>query len=183
MSGTIAALRKGDETVFNGLFFEYHTKVYYFVLSRTNSAFLAEEVTQLTFIKLWQYRESLDETVAVSRQIFRIAKTTLIDQLRVQDNRSKLLAVARETGPGIENSAEGQLLEKQLRQQVMDIVRTMPPLRRKVFELSRFEGLSYKEIGEMLSLSVKAVEKQISRAIKQVRHTLSCLLAFFLLLF
>jgi len=168
---TIAALKKGDQTAFNGLFIEYHRKVFYFVLAKTNSPYLAEEVTQLTFTKLWQYRHSLDEQMTISRQIFRIAKTTLIDLLRSQSNRERLLYAVCNTAHTTIDSHD-MLTEKQLREQVAVIMQQMPSVRRKVFELSRFEGRTYQEISILLSLSMKAVEKQISRAIKQLRHAL-----------
>lgn len=87
---TIAALKESDEIVFGEIFQEYHQKVYYYILSKTNSAYIAEETTQLTFIKLWNYRCSLDVSLPISSQIFRIAKTTCIDLLRKESNRLKL---------------------------------------------------------------------------------------------
>ena len=45
---TIAALKESDEIVFGEIFQEYHQKVYYYILSKTNSAYIAEELTQLT---------------------------------------------------------------------------------------------------------------------------------------
>jgi RNA polymerase sigma factor (sigma-70 family) len=58
----------------------------------------------------------------------------------------------------------------------------MPAMRRKIFELSRFGGMSYKEIAVELSLSVKTVEHHISRALKQLQHIISILAPLFLFL-
>lgn len=169
MSSTIAKLKKDDETAYNVLFVEYHKKIFYFVLAKANSPYLAEEVTQLTFIRLWQYRHSLDEQVAVSCQIFRIAKTTLIDLIRIKNNRERLLsAISNKEYTTIDSY--DLLTEKQLREQLASVMQQMPSVRRRVFELSRFEGFTYQEISTTLSLSVKSVEKQISRALKQLRH-------------
>lgn len=50
---TVAAIKNGNENTFQEVFYSYHHKLYAFVLSKTQSTFIAEEVTQLAFIKLW----------------------------------------------------------------------------------------------------------------------------------
>ena len=51
--------------VFNEVYYSWHKRVYYFILKKTKSSFIAEEVAQLTFIKFWNYRESLSEDLDV----------------------------------------------------------------------------------------------------------------------
>jgi RNA polymerase sigma-70 factor (ECF subfamily) len=171
---TIAALKQEDEIVFRALFHEYHEKVYHFILSRSHSAYIAEETTQLTFIKLWNYRHSLDESVPLAAQIFRIAKTVFIDLLRKELHQSKLTALRREQATP--EWSDTSLQAKQLQQQLALAINSMPPVRKKVFQLSRHHGLSHKEISQALSLSVKTVETHIALALKQLKHL------FFLLL-
>lgn len=79
---TIAALKQGNLLVFNEVYYSSHKRIYYFILQKTKSSFIAEEVAQLTFIKFWNYRESLADDLDVQLQLFRIARTTLIDFLR-----------------------------------------------------------------------------------------------------
>ena len=88
---TIAAIKEGDAFIFSELFNDYHQKVYFYILSKSHSQYIAEETTQLTFIKLWKYRASLDESLPISQQVFRIAKTTFIDLLRKEAVQAKLL--------------------------------------------------------------------------------------------
>lgn len=171
----IAALKEGDEVVFSDLFKEYHEKVYFYILAKTHSGYLAEETTQLTFIKLWNYRNNLDESLSLSIQIFRIAKTTCIDLLRKEACRSKL-SIAAKNFQVVFNNVSESIEEKELQKKLTDIVKQMPPMRKKVFELSRFDSRSHKEISQILSISVKTVENHITLAIKQLRHFLTILL-------
>ncbi len=176
---TIDALKAGDEVVFGELFRDYHFRVYSYILSKTNSAYLAEEATQLTFIKLWEHRDGLQVGLPVSGQLFRIAKTTCIDLLRKESVRSRHLA----------NQSQGKtvgdvldvLYEKELQNKLNGIVKQMPPVRRLIFNLSRFEAKSHKEIAYMLSLSVRTVESHIHLALKQLTHLLFPLLALLFL--
>jgi RNA polymerase sigma-70 factor (ECF subfamily) len=177
---TIAALKQEDEIVFRALFHEYHEKVYLFILSRSHSTYLAEETTQLTFIKLWNYRHSLDESVPLAAQIFRIAKTVFIDLLRKELHQSKHTAAQREQAP---EWSDTPLQVKQLRQQLALAINSMPPMRKKVFQLSRHHGLSHKEISQALSLSIKTVETHIALALKQLKHLFFLLLVAIALFF
>lgn len=172
---TISALKEGDSSVFSDLFHEYHRKVYFYVLAKTHSSYIAEEATQITFIKLWNYRQQLDESEPVSRLIFHIAKATFIDLLRKEAVKDRFLQQEQpaETDGGntIDNIQSKELLLR-IRQAVQD----MPPMRRKVFELSRYEFKSYKEIADQLSLSVRTVENHISLALNHLRNLLLLLL-------
>lgn len=170
----IAALKQADETAFRVLFDEYHERVYFFVFSRSHSAYIAEETTQLTFIKLWQYRLSLDETVPLGAQLFRIAKTVWIDLLRKELNQLRL--ASEQHGGATTCLPEDILGEKELQQHLQLAINNMPPVRKKIFQLSRHQGMSHKEISQTLSVSVKTVETHIHLALKQLKHLFLLLL-------
>lgn len=171
MSSAIAALKAGDEIVFKEIFDEYHHKIYFYILSKTHSTYLAEETTQLTFIKLWQYKNSLDETISISCQIFRIAKTTCFDLLRKEATKANAWQHAEKKEMGTNNISK-TLDSKELQQKLNTLVNRMPPARKKVFELSRYNGFSHKEIAQMLSLSTKTVENHIALALKYLKQFL-----------
>src|SRR5580692_4944427 len=144
---TIAALREGDTFAFQQVFAQYHEKLYFYTLGKTKSSYLAEETVQLTFIKLWRCRSSLNPEISLSIQLFRIAKTTLIDLLRSNEYNNRIFVVmslARKNPFG--NNVDEQIDESELKKKVLKGVEQMPAMRRKIFELSRFDGLSYKEI-------------------------------------
>jgi RNA polymerase sigma-70 factor (family 1) len=168
---TVAAIKQGDEFIFQQVFHEYHQKLYFYVLHKTNSRYLAEEATQLAFIKLWKFRGHLDDGVELSPQLFRIAKTTLIDLLRKQVLDNKLLGKlsVKKVVPATPEAVE-KVDEKELNEKILLAIREMPQARRRVFEMSRLQGKSYKEIAAELAVSVKTVENHISLAIKQLRH-------------
>jgi RNA polymerase sigma-70 factor (ECF subfamily) len=170
----IAALKEGDEIVFREIFKDFHEKIFFYILSKSHSTYIAEEVTQITFIKLWQSRASLDESLPLLAQVFRIAKTTFIDILRKENNRRLLhderamYLQSHHITPG--QHISGGLEEKEMLKQVTQAIGKMPPMRRKIFELSREQGMSYKEIALYLSLSVSTVKNHIVLAIRDLRR-------------
>lgn len=167
------------------VFDQYHQKLYSFILYKTQSAYLAEEVMQLAFIKLWESRHTLNEEFTISTQLFRIATTVLIDLLRKQQT-GKIPAQTLPI-PNIEMVAEQnattRIDEKELQQKIMDAVNELPPVRRQVFEMSREKGMSYQEIADTLAISVKTVEAHIYKALKQIKKYLTILWLVLLKLF
>lgn len=163
----ILAIKNGDSSAFEKVFNDYFSEVYHYALNKTQSGFIAEEVAQLTFIKLWKNRESLKENVKLNYVIFRIATTTLIDEVRKQNNFRSLV---NELGINETHGIKAGKAEDFENKDVVDkILYKMPRMRQKVYRLSRIDGLTYEEIAIALDISIKTVEKHISQAIKQVK--------------
>lgn len=175
----IAALIQGDQVVFEEVYRQYHERVYFYVLKKTRSAYLAEETTQLCFIKLWQYRASLDTRQELFSQIFRITRTTMIDLLRIQYRREHLLF--GRPGEQPQNTTLEQVESRETHLTLLAAVQEMPPVRRQVFILSRFQGLTYQQIADQLSISAKTVEGHITQALKDLRKQLPLLIVLGLL--
>jgi RNA polymerase sigma-70 factor (family 1) len=170
---TVRAIKEGDEFVFQQVFNQYHGKLYFFVFNKIKSDYLAEEIVQDTFIKLWKYRETLHESFSISTQLYRIASTTLIDAIRKKNTAASVIKEVQhlETQPG-QNKTQEMMDAKEMLLKIRGLVQKMPPVQRRVFELSREEGLSYKEIAEKLSISVKTVEIHISKSLKFLKSRL-----------
>ena len=82
--------------------------------------------------------------------------------------------------PGEGPSAEAHYLHLELEQNVKDAIDTLPPKCRAVFQLSRFEELTYNEIADQMGISVKTVENQMGKALKILRERLRGYLNLFL---
>ena len=177
---SITAIKNGDRSVFQLVFNQYHEKLYFFIFSKTRSAFLAEEAVQITFIKLWNYRESLNEAFTISTQIYRIASTTLIDLLRQQNNSEVFIKELEQQNTG---SSSNNIIERldtgEIHTVLTQTLENMPPVRKKVFEMSRLDGLSHNEIAAILLISKKTVEGHITKALKQLKESLPMGLLFF----
>lgn len=168
---TIAALKNGDTLVLEHIFNQHHAKLYLYIVSKTKSHYLAEETVQLSFIKLWNHRKSLNETISVEVQLFRIAKTTFIDLVRNQASQDRLLKkVSAASATVFDNETIEKLDAKDSSLRFYKAIKQLPVVRQKVFTMSRIQGMSYKDIAAELSISIKTVENHISQALKQLRH-------------
>lgn len=167
-------LKADDENALKKVFDKYYNALYHYVLDKTGSPDISKDVVQLTFIKLWKYRHSLNIDIELSSQLFRIARTTLIDEVR-RMNALRKTESKKYSGLICENTNESIVYNDTFRR--LDIlIAQMPPVRQKVFRLSRINNYSNKEIAEMLSISPKTVENHISLALKFLK-------VFFLLFF
>ncbi|MES1222123.1 MAG: RNA polymerase sigma-70 factor [Bacteroidota bacterium] len=171
---SIKELKNGDEIYFKQVFDLYHQKLYFFILYKAKSEYIAEEVVQMAFTKLWQCRQSLREEYTISTQLFRIATTILIDFLRKYNNKDAI--TARLDGVDIEkgvDSTNEKMRGAELQKRILEAVNDLPPVRKQVFEMSREQGMSYREIAATLSVSSKTVETHIYKALKQIKKHIS----------
>lgn len=167
----IGAIQQGDEYAFEQAFIQRREKVYFYFLKKTGAEEDAKDLLQTTFLKLWQYRQSLSEDYSLDQHLFHIAKTVFIDYIRKQNKQPQLKTVdVPETGDQhLHPIYPAHSAEFETQAQLLKILHTMPELRRKVFVLHRLEGYSYKEVAELLCISVKSVDNHISKAVRQLK--------------
>jgi len=171
---SIKELKAGDEFYFKQVFDQYHQKLYFFIFYKTKSEYIAEEVAQMAFTKLWQCRQTLQEEYTISTQLFRIATTVLIDFLRKYNNKNAVTARldSLDIDEGVDSTNE-KMQGVELQKKISEAVKELPPVRKQVFEMSREQGMSHREIAASLSVSSRTVETHIYKALKQIRKHIS----------
>lgn len=170
----IAAIKRGDEFAFEQAYNEFRGKVYGYFLKKTRSHEDARDLLQIVFLKLWQYRASLSEDYLPEQHLFNISKTVFIDYLRKQNKLNKIKIAPPELATTQYTYTPAEF---DLRTRLNGVLATMPETRKKVFELNKLHGYSYKEIAEHLSISVKAVDNNLSKALRQIRRMILMLAA------
>ena len=168
----IFGIKQSNEKVFEKTFEHWHARLYTYFHHKTHSDYIAEELVQLTFIKLWNFRHTLKEDLPFEAQLFTIARSTMLDFLRQKANQQRHLEKA---GNELPTSTE-PVWNFDRRYAAHPLVEALPPIRRQVFLLNRYEGYSNHEIAAKLDISVRTVEKHISLALKQLRSKFSIII-------
>ncbi len=161
--------------------FEYLFTTYYPRLRNYSLHFIAdvddvEDIIQDCFVNLWNRREMLTG-VSISSMLFTMVRNGCLNFLKhkaiaegynirelSQLNGSEALYNYDFLG-----SADEELLCDELRRQIDEVLSHLPERSRQVFVMSRFEGLKNREIAERLGISVKVVEKHVSKALAMLR--------------
>lgn len=164
----VCDIKADNQSAFNETYLRYHKQIYSFVFKKTQSEYIATEVVQLCFIRLWESRKSLKEGVELNIQLFGMARQVMIDELRKESTRTKYNQASNDH-PFTDNLMKMIESRDLLKHFELEIA-AMPPMRKMVFNLSRDNGLSYAEIAEMLDISTKTVESHIGKVLSRLKH-------------
>lgn len=177
---TIEALQNGDHKAFEEVFLAYFDKVKYLLTRLLRSESDAEELAQDIFVKLWMKHTSIDPNKAFSTYLYTITRNTALNYLKhklVEENfRNSFSCLDEEEA----DSSDELLFAKEISLLVEMAVCRMPVQRRKIYQMSREEGISNNEIAEELRISKKTVENQLSLALQEIKRVISAFLIFFL---
>jgi RNA polymerase sigma-70 factor (ECF subfamily) len=167
----LAAIRDGDHAAFIAVYEHMHARLFRFFLKRVYYHDTAKELTQQSFIRLWQYRQSLSSEHPLEKQVFIIARGLLINHLKKEATRKKLKADAGRRLPVQTEPAGDVVLERA--DEVNAAIQALPPVRKRVIILKTFHGCSNKEIAQQLHISVKTVEDHVTKAFRHIRQVIA----------
>lgn len=155
---------------FKACFDKYFDTIRNYVFYKSGDEALATDIAQEVFMKVWE--KQLDvSTDAVKGLLYKMASDSYVSQIRknvVADNYLKSIDMDVE-----ENSPEEQVYYNELKDKYEKALSDLNEGQREVFLMSRMEQLSYREIAERLSLSVKAIEKRMSSALAVLKERLA----------
>lgn len=174
----INALANGSKEAFTILYKYYWRQVYNFCRLYLTSKEVAEEVVQEVFVKIWESREMLNDESNFKGLLFIVTRNFVFNQYRksVNEDFYKMTVLsAMEEGYDL----EGEIVAKNLSEYIDQLIEELPPRRREIFNLSRKENKTYREIALLLDISEKTVENQISEALKYLKKNV-ILLSYFL---
>lgn len=153
------------ERVFQELYKPIRNFLYY----RCGDADLAEDITQDTFVKLWEARGHIDKST-VKAYLYKIAQNNNINH---QKRQQLMYRFKKTVGNDRDFDTPEKLAEMQEYEQKLNgVIALLPDGGREVFLMNRLEDMTYNEIAERLGLSVKAIEKRMSKVLKILREQL-----------
>ena len=164
----IRRLRADDQLAFELLFYRYKDKIRGFAAQLAPPQIDPDEIVQKVFIKIWIQRNKIDPGKNFSSFLFTIAKNEVIDQIRSSVNR-KIYFLGDELIADLNITGQEKNLQEGLQQKMEELIKQIPERRRQIFELSRFEGLTYKKIACRLHISENTVDTQVRKALDFLR--------------
>jgi len=175
----IEGLKSDDEIAFKMIYNKYFSRLYYFILEFMPIDDLAENIVQDTFFTLWNKRHELDDNTRIDAYLFTVAKNNCLYRLRDHRYRQRLFDSGGFRETELEMNAEilgsidsNSYTFDEIERIIKETLDELPPQCKRVFMLSRFEERKNKEIAEELNISVKVVEKHMTKALRIFREAL-----------
>lgn len=176
----IVDCQKGNLDKFSLIFEAFYKKVYQFVYFRTLHKETAEDLTSMVFVKALEHISSFDKSKAqFSTWIFQIARNSVIDFYR-----SKKESVNIEDVWDLQSkeNLEQELDIREKLEQVKGYLQTLPARQREIIIMRVWDGLSHKEIAEILSISEANSKMIFSRVLKELTQKMPQVLIYMLIL-
>ena len=169
-------LRKGDEVAFEIIFHRYKNRVKGFVHKLLPPNISSDVILQEVFIKIWINRKNIDPAKNFSSFVFTISKNLVLDQLKSTVNKKLIYAERHILEEIIAGNEPQKTSEEDMEIMLQNCINKLPTRRRQIFNLSRFEGLTYKQIAAKLNISENTVDTQIRKSLQFLRQEFSSLL-------
>ncbi|MCB0629480.1 MAG: RNA polymerase sigma-70 factor [Saprospiraceae bacterium] len=164
-------LRNDDQSALQELFNTSYLPVCTTIKRFIQDHALVEDLAQEVFVRFWEKRHTLQITSSLHGYLRRMAINEALGYLR----RNRLYTEDIDEQPDIDGKApdvEKQLLHSELEGQIRAAIDKLPPRCRTVFQLSRYEELTYQEIADKMDISIKTVENQMGKALRVLREEL-----------
>lgn len=171
------SIRASDTEAYEVLFKAEYENVKFFIQHYLHDTAEAEDLAQETFASLWTNRDRIDPSRNIRSFLFTIARNRALNHLTMLRTRMTDPLEKSAVNLSIESLSSEHMISRidaLDMKRIIDLVyEKMPELTRKIFVMNRDENMTYEEIAESTGLTVKKVEYNMVKALKQFRNKLS----------
>jgi RNA polymerase sigma-70 factor (family 1) len=170
LQAIIIMLKDGDKPAFDKLFHMFHSRIFHFCRHYHLAKEEAEEIVQEVFLKVWLNRAAIDVDQNMQSFIYTIAKNLIFNgfKRKIYQKAAYDYHISQQGNFNMEQD----IICSDLSRMIENAINELPQKRRMIFNLSRKEGLSNKEIAERLDISLKTVESQMRLSLQFLRQVL-----------
>ncbi|VVM05744.1 ECF RNA polymerase sigma-E factor [Methylacidimicrobium cyclopophantes] len=176
----MARIAKGDDEAFRLLIERHKLAVFGTAFKMLQDRFLAEEITQKVFLRVYWAAKRYRPTAKFRTWLFTILRRLVLNEFRRRPSAEVLILTGDDPGAGSSQTTARSPAEMLLDKERIDLVEraiaSLPPKQRLAVLLKGYEDLSYEEIGRVLGLSLSATRALLFRARESLRKSLPFLL-------
>lgn len=174
----IQKIQEGDRATFKLIFEHFYGPLCDYAFTIVKNSHIAEDQVQEVFVNIWEQKDDWSPKGTIKSYLYKAVRNQSLNYLRhqriVEDwKQDKTSSTNTTIHPKKETKADLQ----QLKQWIQEAIDELPEKRRRIYELSRNHGLTYKEIAQALDISIKTVETQMGRSLSHLRNWLGQRLA------
>lgn len=165
-------LKEGDIKALEFIFNKHYGNLCLYLLLLFKNELLVEHIAQDIFIYLWEKRETLEIKTSLESYLYTAGRYKALNQIRDAKRHERIMKNMFVPDAEYINELDSILEVHELEKIIEEAINTLPARCQQIFRLSRENDLSYKEIAELLNLSVNTVEGQMAIALKKLRSAL-----------
>jgi RNA polymerase sigma-70 factor (family 1) len=163
-----------DAVAYKKLFFSFFLPLKSFSYSILKSKENAEEIVSDVFIEIWARRKQLQEIEDLKMYIYTSVRNASLRKFQqLQKKRIFSLSELCVEMVSVEPDAETSMISAELIKKIETAIDQLPPQCKIIFKLAKEDKLKYKEIAQLLAISVKTIDNQLSTALKKIASVLN----------
>ena len=166
----LTKIKEGNVKAFEGIFRLYYSPLCLYAAGITGNMDVAEEIVQELFYVFWKEKEKLQVFRSIKSYLYGAVRNQALQYCEHQEVRNRYReTVLSGNQEGKPSDPQDQLEYKELETLIDNTLKKLPERRLRIFRMHRFEGKKYAEIASTLSLSVKTVEAEMTKALQTLR--------------
>jgi RNA polymerase sigma-70 factor (family 1) len=166
-------LAQGDETAFKTLYEYYSPRLFHFAYAIIHSREVAEEIVADVFLQIWQKRVRIGSLDNLNWYLYITTRNISYSYYRKNNRRKNFnFDEAVLSYYQVHASPEEILIGQEVLQVVNQAINDLPPKCKLIFRLVKEENLKYREVAELLHLTLKTVENQMGIAVKKIHEAI-----------
>lgn len=165
-------IQSGDKEAFALVYELYFDILFAHGMGMLHDDEQVRDVIQEVFVQLWNRRGSLDITVSLNAYLYAAIRYGVLKVIRRTKSYDQYLHHLQAVSLATSGPADMRVREMELAQAIERNIAALPRKMREVFELSRLQGLSHREIASLLHISEHTVKRQVSNALAILRDKL-----------
>ena len=160
----------GDQAAFRLVYSSYYRRLFQFAFSIVKTRESAEEIVEDVFVRIWQQRDKITAILHLRVYLYTATKNSSLNYLSRQAKASITEPFDHiHVGMGESSLTPEQILiTAEIQQKIRAAIEALPPRCKMIFKLVREDGLRYKEIAEILNISVNTIDVQMAIAVKRI---------------
>lgn len=167
----LSLIKSGNISVFEKLFNTHYATLCIYARKMVGDIDEARDIVQNIFVAIYDKRDTLEINTSIKSYLYRSVYHACLNhlkQIKIHDQHHEQLKYQL---PFSDN--QDTMVKTELEEKIWMIVQNLPEQCRKIFEMNRFEGRKNNEIAQILGISIRTVETQISKALKILRENLT----------
>lgn len=176
-------LKEGDSHAFTAIYERYHSLLYIYAHKKLHNKEESQDIIQDVLIALWNKRLEYSFDVSLKSYLFTAVRNKALDLFSHKKVEARYMASLQSYMDIASESSDFLIREKDLSSLIEREIQALPPKMREIFEMSRKDKLSHKEIAKALNISEHTVATQMKRALKVLRLRLGLVVWIAMLLF